>query len=106
MNYNSQQFSDLFNSKFGQDVWKCLNEHDNIIRMETASLLKRPAVEPLSEILVDKFGDDVREDRTKQMIGHMVRQIMEARGFAFNAHNIVIRFGDLFSRGSRYKRSK
>ena len=106
MNYNPQQFSDLFKKKIGQDIWKCLNEHDNIIRMETASLLKRPAVEPLSEILVDEIGDDVREDRTKQMIGHMVRQIMEAREFAFHRHNIAIRFGDLFSRGSRYIRTK
>ena len=106
MNYTAQQFSDLFNKKPGQEIWKCLNEHDNIIRMETASLLKRPAVEPMSEILVERFGAIVREDRTKQMIGHMVRQVMENRGFALNAHNIVIRFGDLFSRGSRYKRSK
>jgi hypothetical protein len=105
MKYTPQQFSDLYSTKVGQDIWKCLNEHDNIIRMETASLLKRPAVEPMSEILVDRFDKDVREDRTKQMIGHMVRQIMEDRGFALNAHNIVIRFGDLFSRGSRYKRS-
>ena len=104
MNYNSQQFSDLFNKKQGQDIWKCLNEHDNVIRMETASLLRRPAVEPLSEILVDKFGDSIREDRTKQMIGHMVRQIMENKKFMLDAQNIVIRFGDLFSRASRYKR--
>jgi hypothetical protein len=46
--------------------------------METATLLHRAAVESLASGLIAKFGDEVRGERTNQMIGHVVRQIMEA----------------------------
>jgi len=101
--YISNQFSNLYNTPFGREIWDFLNEHDNIIRMETASNLLRPAVEPLSKLLVKRFGSKIREDRVKQMIGHMVRQIMEDRNYKIVSNNIKIRFGDLFTRASKYK---
>ena len=72
--------------------------------METASDLQRPAVEPLSEVLLKRFGAKVKDDRTKQMIGHMVRQIMESLNYEHFSNNIKIRFGSVFSRASRYSR--
>ena len=105
LTYNPNQFSNIYNTPFGKDIWKFLNEHDNIIRMETASDLLRPAVEPLSKLLVSNFGKPIREDRTKQMIGHMVRQIMEARNYRIVSNSIKIRFGDLFNVASKYTRN-
>ncbi len=104
--YSPNQFSDLFNTPFGQEIWTCLNEHDNIIRMLTASDLQRPAVEPLSEVLLDRFGERITDHRTKQMIGHMVRQIMEANNYHHASNNIKIRFGSVFNRASKYSRNR
>jgi hypothetical protein len=36
-------------------------------------------------------------EQKKQMIGHMVRQIMEAQNYRLVSNSIKIRFGDLFN---------
>ncbi len=102
MKYKPNHFLNPFDKPIGPKIWEFLTREDNLIRLETASELKRPAVEAISTRLVKKFGDEVRQDRIKQMIGHMTRQIMEARGFALTGQNFKIRVGDLFSRGSKY----
>ena len=71
--------------------------------METATYLSRPAVEPLSPYLVKRFGDQVREDRIKQMTGHMVRQVIESRAYRVDRNNVRInRAGNIFVSGTRY----
>lgn len=102
--YEAVRFSDLAETTLGQELWEFLNEHDNLIRMDTACELGRPAVEALATRLVERFGDQVRENRIKQMIGHMARQIMESRGFALYTQGVKVRTGDLFSTASRYQR--
>jgi hypothetical protein len=58
--------------------------------METATWLERAAVEPLASGLVAEFGDSVRDDRTKQMIGHMTKQIMAALGYEIDRSSLRI----------------
>ncbi len=101
--YDPGVFSKRYESSVGLDLWIFLNEADNIIRMETATALGRPAVEGLEEPLLDRFGADVLEKRTKQMIGHMVRQIMEGNGYAIDVQNVKVTNGAPFSRATRYK---
>ncbi|MBV5305129.1 MAG: zinc ribbon domain-containing protein [Desulfobulbaceae bacterium] len=103
MEYYPGKFSDLACLTLGKDLWNFLNQQDNIIRMETAIDLGKPAVEAVARELVEKFGDDVRVDRVKQLIGHMVRQIMESRGFQLDAQNVkVLQDRRLFKKASRY----
>nr|WP_306263365.1 hypothetical protein [Pararhizobium sp. IMCC3301] len=105
--YNPDRFNSTYETKNGEEIWAFLNEHDNIIRMETATYLARPAVEPLSPKLKAKFGDDITEDRVKQMIGHMVRQIMEKRGYHHDQNAVRIsRALNIFTRASRYAPNK
>ena len=105
MDYDARNFSDLATTPLGKRLWAFLNEHDNVIRMETASCLGRPAVEPLGPLVLDKFGDKVREHRVKQMIGHMTRQILEARGYVVDRQGArITRPGNPFSSGTRYTR--
>jgi hypothetical protein len=74
--------------------------------METATYLSRPAAEPLSPYLVKNFGESVKADRTKQMIGHMIRQIMESRGYQVDRGNVRITTPDnMFTSATRYKES-
>lgn len=101
--YDPQNFRDLFETEFGTSVWMFLIRPDNVIRMETASFLERAAVEPLAPGLVAEFGRDIAQDRIKQMIGHMVRQIMEAVGYEIDRPGLRITRESLFSSGARYQ---
>jgi hypothetical protein len=106
MNYDAGSFGDVARSEMGQSLWAFLNERDNIIRMETATFLGRPAVEPLSPKLLERFGNEVRRDRVKQCLGHMVRQILEARGYQLDRQNVRIVGDNMFASGTRYKSAR
>lgn len=101
--FDAGTFRELANSPLGQGLWAFLNERDNLIRMETATYLERPAVEPLSSGLLQRFGDEARPDRVKQMIGRMVRQILEPRGYRIDRQNVRIPApANMFASGTRY----
>lgn len=106
LDYNSKNFSDLYDTERGREIWDFMRRPDNLVRMETASFLKRPAVEPLSPGLLEEFGPEMREDRFKQMIGHMARQVMEAIGYEIEQPRRSVRITreNLFSSGARYRR--
>ena len=79
--YQAQNFSDLYDTDLGRDIWDFMKGRDNLIRMQTATFLERAAVEPLGPGLLLRYGPDIAQDRLKQMIGHMARQIMLAMGY-------------------------
>ena len=105
MTYIPGSFSDVFKTSLGQRLWDFLNEHDNLIRMETATYLGRPAAEALGPNLLATFGDEVRVDRIKQLIGNMIRQIIEPRGYQMDRQNVRVPPDrkDLFTSGTRYR---
>ena len=102
MEYRPDKFSDLSELKLGKDLWGFLNTPDNIIRMETAVELGKTPAEALAKSLVEKFDDDVRVDRVKQMIGHMIRQVMENHGFQLSTQNRKVGNSRLFTKASSY----
>ena len=101
--YHAGSFSDRADTPMGRRLWDFLNEHDNIIRMEAATFLGRPAVEPLAPGLLKGFGAEVREDRWKQMIGHMARQIMIDLGYVVDRNGVRISDSPVFSSATRYR---
>lgn len=103
LEYNPKNFGDLARTEFGGNLWAFLKLRDNLIRMETATILDRVAVEPLAASLVIEFGEEVRDDRTKQMIGHMARQIMEALGYELDRKGLRITRPSLFTSGATYR---
>jgi hypothetical protein len=102
MKYYAGNFSDLAELTLGKDLWEFLNRDDNIVRMETATDLGRTAAEAISKNLLEKFGDDVKVNRVKQMIGHMIRQVMENRGYQIGSQNVKVDDKRLFVKASRY----
>lgn len=102
MKYDAGKFSDLAELQLGKDLWKFLNKKDNIIRMETATEFGKTAAEAVSKQLVEKFGNDVRVNRVKQMIGHMIRQIMEYHGYQMGSQNVKVSIKRLFTKASKY----
>ena len=110
MEYDAWKFVQLAESEFGKKLWKFLNEREAFIRMETATRLKRPAVEGIAEELLIRFDeeikslDDSNNRRVKQMIGHMVKQVMAAHNYHVSMKNVRVISSDLFSKGTRYNK--
>jgi hypothetical protein len=104
LEYDSRHFRDISESALGKQLWPYLKLHDNLLRMETATALRRAAVEPLAQGLIRTFGPEISQDRLKQTIGHMVRQIMEALGYELDRQGLRISQPNLFTSGTRYKK--
>jgi hypothetical protein len=100
--YDAGNFSDLAELTLGKNLWEFLNREDNIVRMETATDLGRTAAEAISKKLLEEFGDDVKVNRVKQMIGHMIRQVMENRGYQLGYQNVKVDDKRLFVKASKY----
>ena len=104
MDYVPGHFAATYKSNNGPEIWAFLNLHDNVIRMETASYLARPAAEPLSPLLTEKFGSAVATDAVKKMVGHMIRQIMESKNHRFDRSGVrITREDNIFSTAARYR---
>ena len=102
--FDAGSFSDMANTPTGKALWEFLNTEEIVIRLETTTYLKRPALEGVQPQLLAKFGDEIRPDRWKQMIGRMTRQIMEHRGYSLDQAGVRVSVSDLFTSAARYKR--
>jgi len=103
LDYDAQNFRDQFDTDLGQAIWTFMKRPENLVRMETATYLDRAAVEPLAPGLLRMFGPEIAEDRLKQMIGHMARQIMEAMDFELDRSGLRITRESMFTTAARYK---
>ena len=100
--FDAGSFSDIARAPTGLAIWSFLNEKSSLIRLDTATYLKRPALEAMQAHLLAKFGDEIRGDRWKQMMGRMTRQIMEHHGYSLDQTGVRIRNGVLFTSAARY----
>lgn len=101
--YDPGNFKSLAETSLGTKLWPFLNRPDIVTRMDTATDLGNPAVAGIEEALLSEFGEELLDDRVKQMIGHMVRQVMEAEGYEIEKQNVTIASA-VFSKGTRYRR--
>lgn len=101
--YEPQTFKDMAKAPAASVIWKFLVRVDNVIRMETATALDRVAVEPLGKLLLEEFGVEIEDERTKQMIGHMARQIMYSLGYEVDRQHLRITRENLFMSGTSYR---
>ena len=102
--YQPEKFAKEYDTPLGEKLWSVLTVEANIARMETASDLDQPALKPLEDILLHEIGEPIFDDRTKQMAGHMVRQIMESRGYEHDTGDIKLASVP-FYKASRYRRA-
>ena len=103
LGYDAQNFSDLYNTDLGRSIWDFMKCRDSLIRMQTATLLERAAVEPLGPELLMRYWPDIAQDRVKQMIGHMARQIMLAMGYELDTKGLRITRPGIFTTAARYR---
>ncbi|WP_321927218.1 hypothetical protein [Burkholderia sp. BCC1998] len=106
--FNPRSYSDVSGRPESARLWAFLNRESSKIKMMTASDLGRPALEAVSDELLEEFDDQFADnypqrDRFKQMAGAMARQVMEASGYEWVRDNIPLS-GAPFSRASKYRR--
>lgn len=101
--YSPEKFASLYASELGQRVWAFVTLPENVARLETASQLSKPAVEGIEEQLLAEFREDILADRVKQMVGHMVRQILEQQGWVLDQADVKVQSVP-FSKAGRYRR--
>jgi hypothetical protein len=101
--YRPEKFASLYASELGQRIWTFLTMPKNVARLETASELSKPAVEGIEEQLLAEFREDILADRVKQMVGHMVRQILEQKGWVLDQADVKVQSVP-FSKAARYRR--
>ena len=99
--YDAGPFRSLADTDLGRRLWQFLNEELTVARLETTTDRAKPAVFGIEEQLLQRFGNVVADNRVKQMIGHMVRQVIESRGYRIERRNVTIGSA-LFSKGTRY----
>ena len=124
LDYDAWKFIELYETDIGRKLWKFLCQPANIIRAETAVDLKRTCVEALERPLNEKFGkqfqrlineDQIKEEqkflRLKQMIGHMIGQIMISRGYVKDKQGVILPKGNkdpkrvlFFKKAIRFKK--
>lgn len=107
MDFNAGNFSDVAESDFGKRLWAFMNERETVVRMEAATYLFRPALEVVQPYLIERFGNEVsneNNDRIKQMIGKMARQVMEHHGYQLDQMGVRLRRNELFLSAARYKK--
>lgn len=106
LEYRPDKFAKTYAVCNGARFWAWLNQPHILTIMETACYLRRPAVEAVAPLLEQAFASDIRRVRVRQMIGHMVRQILEAQGYHLHRANVRISRGNNpFHFGSAYTRS-
>ena len=111
-NYNLAPFyAKTFARPSGPIIWKFLNEERTIGKMEAASFYSRPSVEPLASDLLaldfpGEISAEVLNDTCSRLIGHMVRQVMEAQGYIVVDEDVPISGTALFLKGACYGQRK
>ncbi|MCL1095856.1 hypothetical protein [Shewanella kaireitica] len=106
----SPALTQLAKTPEAEELWKFLCSPENQIRMETATFLRKPALEPLSPHLRESFdffrvesADKATFDRYKQLAGSMTKQVMAALGYEHEKGSVTVQRGDVFKTASRYK---
>ncbi len=102
--YKPGSFAANAATPLGRKLWAFLNGDASVRAMEVATDLGDPAVAGIEEALLSRFREDVLDNRTKQMVGHMARQVMERRGYVVDQKDVKMN-SIPFAKATRYRRT-
>ncbi|MEM6617930.1 MAG: hypothetical protein AAF631_01345 [Pseudomonadota bacterium] len=103
LTYRPDRFKDIAETQIATDIWHWLQEPPQVLIMVTACRLRRPPVEAIGHPLAEVFPAARYQLRIRQMVGHMIRQIMIDRGLRPVRSNVRILTDDtIFRRGSTF----
>lgn len=104
--FDSSYFGDAGRTKLADQLWRFLNSEDSVIRLIVASELRHVALDGVVLALEKKFGAVLKENRVRQMVGAMVKQVLAPHGWNVAEKSIKVRFGEYFSVAARYEQGK
>jgi len=105
MSYNAGPFTRVA-SEWGDRLWSFLNEPEIVYRMKEASDREEPAAGAIGQRLHEAFGDPIKEDRIKQFIGYLIRQVMEDNGYTHHSYGHKTPCNPVFKNASLYAKQK
>lgn len=115
MDYPAFRFTDLYqegneNWTDYQELWKFLQTERIWDLLKLSTEYNYPAVEGIGDKILERFGyllypENPNFKRIKQMIGNMVKIIMESHGYKTTATIKCTKKRELFTYGMRYKPS-
>ncbi len=85
-------------------VQRVLSRRDVIEAMQAASDAGRPAAEPTGDVLLREVGPVVREYPVRQMVGRLIKEIMESNGYVWWKSGVKTPENSVFSNASVYRR--
>ena len=100
--FDGAEFGAFGQSRVARSLWKFLNQRDQVVRLEVASELGHAAVDGVVIDMERKFDTSLRDKRTKQMVGAMIKRVLESRGWRVGEKGIRVRLGRRFSVAARY----
>jgi len=105
--YRLGPFTRVLSSTEEKKLWDLLNKERIVLEMINVSEKGIPPVnaENLTLELSQIFPDYVKKDRFKQLVGYLVRQIMENRGYEHYKKGQKTYKNDVFVHGSTYRKS-
>lgn len=110
--FKTKTFIDLYKTPQAQKIWSFLNSPLALNRMQAVSDVNKPALLGIEQYLIENHGvpervtvtesDKSQFDRLKQMLGAMVRQVMEANDYRLQSSNVKVPSSRLFYSASMY----
>jgi hypothetical protein len=100
--FDGAEFGAFGQSRAARSLWKFLNQPDQVVRLEVASELGHAALDGVVVDLERKFHKSLRNKRTKQMVGAMIKRVLESRGWRVGKKGVRVRLGRRFSVAVRY----
>jgi len=88
---------------WSEDLRFFLNKQEIIIKMRDASNGGRPAAEAIATDLVTQFGNDIKQDYLKKLIGRLIKPVMEEQGYRHYKRGVRCRPNPVFSVASSYQ---
>lgn len=87
---------------WGDRLWDFLNQSEVIRTMQIASDAGLTAAGSIGNQLWSVFGADVRQDRVKQFVGRLIRQVMEEHGYRHLSQGFAAQENPVFVKASHY----
>jgi hypothetical protein len=100
--YDPQRFASLY-ERVGPKLREFFARPVVIALLEGSVKLRRPAVEAIEDHLSEYASEDVKDQRVRQLVGHMIRHLMKELGYDVEQLDVRIPAGVLFTCGARYR---
>lgn len=106
LEFNPQPFSKGDYEKYkGEEIWEHLKSDTARYLMLLATDCEKPAVIGIDKYLTEKLGEDALfGDNVRQMVGRMVRQLMEHYGYKLYQEDVGCPKFSIFKTGALYSK--